>query len=959
MLLNVFIKLGPNSSTVAIEVEPSDTVKKVKKKIAEKESLLADKLQILTIDNKELQDSDVLQDHSIENEATVICTVSQSTLLLNQSSEPHQVFVEIFSTEVLAVPVVISEASVSDIKRKITFQSRFATPLLSEYSYNVAFANESLDDLQSLSHYNIEYGATLRLEWSPIQIVVKTDSGRTISLDVLPIDNVGRVKTIIEDKLAIPFKKQEVLFDGTLLEDNDTLFRCGINKGGQLQLHYLVTIHIKALTGANYPSLEMMTPVSVEAIKENIQPKDQNLYFAGQLVRDGGIFFCEYEADEIVFQLSRYSVTFTSKKGLCTQCNEAIEIGDGVVLANCSHLLCRLCMDKSVKIKDGECILCKKVLSPLEICSVLNDDELIIKNFPYRFYCKSEGCTASCFFEDKIDEFCCYRCAHANCIVCRVQHEEMNCKEYQNMIGAPNNVAFRAAVNKIISLLKDGSAIHCPSCTTVLVKKYGCNWIRCLICKMELYIQHTDSNESVSLLHKGMVSIYEEDIMRLSKSYNELLNAFEARRISFLEERDELRGMVMFQDDGIQRLQAENRSLKKTIEDKDALMQVGQSIPSMEQLALNPVIVEEGSQSDTIKRLKDRNNLLCDAVCQSNIKIDILEREKNQKTTELAEAQEVKKLVEAEFVRLLRARQQDNEENVRLRHQLRESSQKPNDTPNWQFSHRDVTQSEKELGRGAFGTVFVGKFRGQSVAVKQLHKVLQSPENINKMNREIDILSQLRHPNIVQFIGAIFDHPDGDPLIITELMDTSLREAYEGKKLTPNPSCRPVILSIMHDVAVGLNYLHTLPIDNIVHRDVSSANVLLESKGPGKWKTKISDFGSANIVRCAVSRAPGAEVYSAPECFQSVTNQYSALQTPKMDVYSYGVLFCEALTCKFPDRSSFQDMLQQVWSSTKSVGLITRSLHHELIKSCTKDNPYKRPTMNEVISKLDQLLASH
>uniref|UniRef100_A0A1X7TIQ9 Protein kinase domain-containing protein n=1 Tax=Amphimedon queenslandica TaxID=400682 RepID=A0A1X7TIQ9_AMPQE len=154
----------------------------------------------------------------------------------------------------------------------------------------------------------------------------------------------------------------------------------------------------------------------------------------------------------------------------------------------------------------------------------------------------------------------------------------------------------------------------------------------------------------------------------------------------------------------------------------------------------------------------------------------------------------------------------------------------------------------------------------------------------------------------------------------------------------------------MHDVAVGLNYLHTLPIDNIVHHDVSSANVLLESKGPEKWKTKISDFGSANIVRRAVSRAPGAEVYSAPECFQGVSNQYSAVQTPKMDVYSYGILFCEALTCKFPDRSSFQDMLQQVWSSTKSVGLITRSLHHELIKSCTKDNPYKRPTMNEVIS---------
>ncbi|XP_019860329.1 PREDICTED: wall-associated receptor kinase-like 20 [Amphimedon queenslandica] len=700
----------------------------------------------------------------------------------------------------------------------------------------------------------------------------------------------------------------------------------------------------------------MMTPISVEAVKENIQPKDQNLYFAGQLIRDGGIFFCEYETDEVVFQLSRYSVTFTSKKGLCTQCNEAIEVGDGAVLANCSHLLCRLCMDKSVKIKDGECISCKKVLSPLEICSVLNDEELVVKNFPYRFYCKSEGCTASCFFEDKIDEFCCYRCAHTNCIVCRVQHEGMNCKEYQNMIGEPNNIASRAAVHKIISQLKDGSAIKCPSCATVLVKKYGCKWIRCLICKMEVYIQHTDSNESVLLLRKGTEVIFEEDTTRLSKSYNELLNAFEARRIAFFQELDELRGMLIFQDDGIRRLQSEKRSLMQTIVDKDALIQSLQMNQPMGQLSLTSASGEEGSQSDVIKRLKDRNNVLCEAIRQSDIKIGILERDKSQQAAQLAEALETKRLIQDAYIK---TQKQHSEEIVQLRQQLRESNQHYKSTPNWQFSHQDVTLSQQELGRGAFGTVRIGKFRGQSVAVKQLYAELQSPENISRMNREIDILSQLRHPNIVQFIGAILDHPDGNPRIMTEVMDTSLRKAYESKKLTPDSGCRPVILSIMHDVAVGLNYLHTLPIDNIVHRDVSSANVLLESKGPGKWKTKISDFGSANIVRRAVSRAPGAEVYSAPECFQGVSNQYSAVQTPKMDVYSYGVLFCEALTCKFPDRSSFQDMLQQVWSSTKSVGLITRSLHHELIKSCTKDNPYKRPTMNEVISKLDQLLASH
>ena len=60
-------------------------------------------------------------------------------------------------------------------------------------------------------------------------------------------------------------------------------------------------------------------------------------------------------------------------------------------------------------------------------------------------------------------------------------------------------------------------------------------------------------------------------------------------------------------------------------------------------------------------------------------------------------------------------------------------------------------------------------------------------------------------------------------------------------------------MTIIRDVAIGLLYLYCLP-DPIIHRDVSSANALLESKGSQKWKTKISDFGSANKARYAVTK---------------------------------------------------------------------------------------------------------
>ena len=269
----------------------------------------------------------------------------------------------------------------------------------------------------------------------------------------------------------------------------------------------------------------------------------------------------------------------------------------------------------------------------------------------------------------------------------------------------------------------------------------------------------------------------------------------------------------------------------------------------------------------------------------------------------------------------------------------------------WKISSADIEYTKTKLGRGGWAKVTIGKFRGKDVAVKKFYKVLleqkeQSSHYMDLLHREINTMSQLRHPNLLQFIGAVLDHPSGNPMIITEVMDTSLRSAYERKELTTDPGCRPVILSIMRDVAVGLNYLHCLP-DPIIHRDVSSANVLLESKGDNKWKTKISDFGSAKFARAAFTEAPGAAVYSAPESHAPDGKR----QTPKMDSYSYGVLLCEVITCRFPETEGiFETLLLQVKVSSPQL--------HELIVLCINKEPDKRPTMSEIIVQLDRFIAN-
>lgn len=266
----------------------------------------------------------------------------------------------------------------------------------------------------------------------------------------------------------------------------------------------------------------------------------------------------------------------------------------------------------------------------------------------------------------------------------------------------------------------------------------------------------------------------------------------------------------------------------------------------------------------------------------------------------------------------------------------------------WKIDDRKVAVSNVELGKGKWGTVSVGTFQGRSVAVKQLHQEIITQQHILRIDCEIYILSQLHHPNIIEFIGAVFDL-SLNRMIVTEIMDTSLIHAYENQELTPDISCRPVILSIMRDIAQGLNYLHCLP-DPVIHRDIDSDNVLLKSVGDRKWKAKISDFGSANFVRLSYNPYPGAIAYSAPETRRGPYEQLYKRQTPKVDSFSYGILLCEAITCHFPEPSLLQGLLQKVQLSSKPL--------HDIISSCIKKEPHERPTMEQIMENLNHIFCT-
>ena len=127
----------------------------------------------------------------------------------------------------------------------------------------------------------------------------------------------------------------------------------------------------------------------------------------------------------------------------------------------------------------------------------------------------------------------------------------------------------------------------------------------------------------------------------------------------------------------------------------------------------------------------------------------------------------------------------------------------------------------------------------------------------------------------LQFIGATSRNNER-PLIVTELLDRSLRSLIRERPLTYQE-----ISVIALDVAKALNYLHCKQPSPIIHRDVSSANVLLWQRGI-TWRAKLSDYGAANFLSQCITANPGAPPYSAPE---AVSKNHS----PKVHVYNNNI----------------------------------------------------------------------
>ena len=210
---------------------------------------------------------------------------------------------------------------------------------------------------------------------------------------------------------------------------------------------------------------------------------------------------------------------------------------------------------------------------------------------------------------------------------------------------------------------------------------------------------------------------------------------------------------------------------------------------------------------------------------------------------------------------------------------------------------KTVTYST-ELGRGAFASVYRAKCDELPCAAKILFTIFQNVPGVGTVNerffQECEYLKNIKHPNVVQYLGLCQEPTTNQPVLLMELMDDSLTHFLDKSK---TPLSRHVQLSLCHDVTLALAHLHSL---GIVHRDLSSNNVLLI--GPGS-RAKVSDFGMSKVIDTSKSKymtplsvAPGTVVYMPQEALGENPNY-----TEKLDCFSFGVLAIQVMTRLFPE----------------------------------------------------------
>ena len=256
--------------------------------------------------------------------------------------------------------------------------------------------------------------------------------------------------------------------------------------------------------------------------------------------------------------------------------------------------------------------------------------------------------------------------------------------------------------------------------------------------------------------------------------------------------------------------------------------------------------------------------------------------------------------------------------------------------------------------------MYKGTPDGKPVAVKKVHKLFLKDMvshskkgvgyQIQLFKEEGRMLQCLRHPNLVHCYGIA--DMEGDLTIVMEKMDLSLSKWVDRIK---DNSLNPRIpVDISRHITEGINYLHNLKPTGIIHRDLSSNNILIERGNTAL--VKVADLGVAKYrppgSEYLNTRSPGTTVYMPPEAL-IMRPKY----TDKIDIFSLGVLVLEIETKIHPNLTvEGIGVTPEVERRKNLLELVKNEALKEIIILCLADNPSMRPSAAELLCRLSTIL---
>ena len=272
-----------------------------------------------------------------------------------------------------------------------------------------------------------------------------------------------------------------------------------------------------------------------------------------------------------------------------------------------------------------------------------------------------------------------------------------------------------------------------------------------------------------------------------------------------------------------------------------------------------------------------------------------------------------------------------------------------------------------EIGRGSYAVVEEYDFQGLSCVGKSIHQTLydsafarERETMLERFEGECEMLSRLRHPHIVQFLGVHFKEGSPLPVLLMEQLDSTLAACVDRYGRLPDESC----YSVLRDVAVGLRYLHGHTPSPIVHRDLTANNVLLTPD----LTAKISDLGVAKILNLSPARmtqmtmCPGTPSYMPPEALVA-----QPIYSTKMDIFAYGNLMTHVFCGRWPvpaeifraNPSNPNDMTALTEVQRREEYLNDIGEAHplmDLMRQCLSNNPTVRPDIPEILRTVKEVM---